>query len=107
MAIQQTKKYKEIKDSLLDQLKRSGLEEKYYLDLVDDYMHFWSTKMKLQADIDERGVAVPYNNGGGQYGVKKNDSVGEHIKVTGQMLTILDKLGIKPEQSCTEEDEPL
>jgi hypothetical protein len=61
-------------------------------------MAFWVIKEQLQEDIDERGVVVTYNNGGGQSGSKKNDSVSEKIKVTVQMSKILDDLGIKPTQ---------
>ena len=39
---------------------------------------------------------VTYDNGGGQKGTKKNDSIDQRIKVNGQMLKILDSLGIKP-----------
>lgn len=85
-----------IKDDLLDQLERSGTVGKYYLDLINDYMSLWKTKTLLQEDIDDRGVSVEYNNGGGQQGFKKNDSVDQMIKVNQQMLKILDYLDIKP-----------
>lgn len=89
---------KEIKADLLDQLERSSTTGKYYIDLVDDYMELYDTKKKLILDIKLRGVSVPYNNGGGQSGYKKNESVDLLIKVNGQMLKILDSLGIKPSQ---------
>lgn len=87
---------KQIKDDLIDQLERSGTVEKYFLDLVDDYMSLWKTKNQLIKDIKDRGVSVKYNNGGGQYGYKKNDSVDQILKVNQQMLKILDYLNIKP-----------
>lgn len=96
-----------IKEDLLDQLARSGIEEKYHVDLIEDYMQFWDAKKKLQADIRKRGVAITYNNGGGQSGVKKNDSVGECIRVNTQMMLILDKLGLKPVTDVSGEDEEL
>jgi phage terminase small subunit len=94
----QTKKYREIKQDLLAQLEKKFISRKHYEDLVEDYMAFWVIKEQLQEDIDERGVVVTYNNGGGQSGSKKNDSVSEKIKVTVQMSKILDDLGIKPTQ---------
>ena len=87
---------KEIKADLLDQLIRNGTAGKYYIDLVDKYMDFWDMENALIDDIRERGVVTTYDNGGGQRGTKKNDSIDQRIKVNAQMLKILDSLGIKP-----------
>lgn len=86
----------EIKEDLLDQLERNGTTGRYYTDLVDKYLDFWDTENALIDDIKKRGVITEYNNGGGQKGKKKNDSIDQRIKVNGQMLKILDSLGIKP-----------
>ena len=86
----------EIQADLLDQLERNGTIGKYYVDLVADYMSLWVTKNLLIADIKKRGVSTRYNHGGGQSGYKKNDSVDQALKVNGQMLKILDSIGIKP-----------
>lgn len=90
------KRRKEIKEDLLDQLARNGTAGKYYVDLVDKYMDFWDMENALIDDIKERGVVVTYDNGGGQRGTKKNDSIDQRIKVSAQMLKILDSLGVKP-----------
>lgn len=97
----------EIKEDLLDQLARNGTTGKYYIDLVDKYMDFWDLENELIADIKKRGAIVEYNNGGGQKGQKKNDSIDQRIKVNAQMLKILDSLGIKPvgDDSGDDEDE--
>lgn len=79
---------------LLDQLERNGTVGSYYTDLVDDYLSLWDTKNKLIADIKARGVAVQ-----GAQGTKKNDSVGELVKLNAQMLKLLDSIGIKPAQA--------
>lgn len=89
-------KVAEIKQDLLDQLERNGSMGKYYLDLVDDYMNLHTTKGKLQADIKNRGVSVKYDNGGGQTGFKKNDSIDQLLKVNQQMIKMLEYLNIKP-----------
>jgi len=91
--------YADIKKDLLDQLDRNGTVGKYYTDLVDDYMDLWVTKNLLIEDIKKRGVTVTYNNGGGQKGRKKNDSVEQLIKVNAQMLKLLSEIGIKPTQT--------
>lgn len=101
MANAKTKKYlesdlfAEIKRDLLDQLDRNGNIASYHTDLVNDYMDLWVTKCLLRDDIQRRGVNIKYNNGGGQTGVRKNDSVEQAIKVNSQMLKILADLGIK------------
>lgn len=88
----------EIKYDLLDQLERNGTCGKYYIDLVEDYMNLWITKNMLIEDIMERGATVTYKNGENQYGTKKNESIDQVLKVSVQMIKILDALGIKPTQ---------
>ena len=97
----------EIKQDLLDQLERNGTTGNHYIDLVNDYIDLWSTKNLLIEDINERGVRTEYNNGGGQMGYKKNDSVDQLLKVNMQMLKLLDNLGIKPAQGGETEDEEM
>ena len=87
--------YEEIQKDLLNQLERNGNTGKYFIDLVKDYMDLWVTKCLLVDDIQRRGVNVKYNNGGGQKGMKKNDSVEQRLKVNAQMLRLLEALGIK------------
>ena len=84
-----------IKESLLEQLRIKGATMDHYTSLVDDYIALWEIKENLIADIKERGVACVWNNGGGQSGVKKNDSVSELVRVNAQMLKILSDLGIR------------
>jgi molybdenum-dependent DNA-binding transcriptional regulator ModE len=93
---EKTKEYRSIKKELLNQLEINGTIAKYYHSLVDTYMRCWADVKKLEADIEERGVVVEYQHGGGQCGMKRNDSIGEKLKVIAQMLKILDSLGIKP-----------
>lgn len=89
-------KEKEMREDLILQLEQKACRYPVYEDLIDDYMNLWKTKNKLQDDIKKRGVQVPYNNGGGQTGVKKNDSVEQQLKVNMQMLKILAYLELKP-----------
>lgn len=84
-----------IKKDLLEQLHKRGATQSYYNSLVDDYLSFYDVKNNLIEDIEERGVAIPWNNGGGQCGVKKNDSVAELTKINAQMLKILSELGLR------------
>lgn len=96
--LMESESYGRIKQDLLDQLERNGTVGKYYTDLVEDYMSFWVDKQLLIEDIRSRGVVVTYNNGGGQSGKKRNDSIADKIKVNAQMLNILSAIGVKPAQ---------
>lgn len=99
--------YVEIKEDLLKQLNANQTHGKYYLNMIEDYMDLWMTKNLLLLDIKTRGVTVRYNNGGGQSGYKKNESVEQVLKVNTQMIKILDSLGIKPSTSGYGEDDEL
>ena len=99
--------FTEIRRDLVEQMEINGTVGKHYLDLVDDYMDMWVTKSFLVEDIQRRGVNVRYDNGGGQKGRKKNDSVEQRLKVNAQMLKLLSELGIKPSQSGGDDDDPL
>lgn len=90
------KQYKEIRKNIIEQLERAGNDKQFYIDLVDDYMDMWATKQLLVEDIKDRGVRVEYDNGGGQKGYKKNDSIEQRLKVNAQMLKILTELKISP-----------
>lgn len=94
--ILRTKRAKNIKENMIDQLQRSGNNNEFYLDLVEDYMDMYATKQLLVEDIKMRGVRVSYDNGGGQKGYKKNESVEQRLKVNAQMLKILSELHLTP-----------
>lgn len=99
--------YDEIKGDLLNQMEMNRTTARFYLDLIEDYMDLWITKNLLLSDIKTRGVTVRYNNGGGQSGIKKNDSVEQVLKVNTQMLRILDSLGLEPSSVSGGEDDEL
>ena len=46
-----TKKYRSIRQDLLDQLERNGTCGEHYTDLVHDYMDLWVEKKLLAEDI--------------------------------------------------------
>lgn len=94
-----------IKADLLSQLKRNGTVTKFYTDLVGDYMEMYDAKNKLAEDIQERGVTVAYYSNNGTVNIKKNESVGEFLKVNAQMIKLLDSMGIVPAPEVEEDDE--
>lgn len=97
---------KTLRDDLINQLRERGLEQKsHYISLIDDYCRLWDVKNLLFEDVKKRGVNVEYNNGGGQKGYKKNDSLSELTKVNGQMLKILSELGLRGADVVAKEEE--
>ena len=84
-----------IKKDLIEQLNKKGAIQQFYISLVDDYLSLWDMKNALIEDIELRGVSVEWNNGGGQKGRKKNDSIAELNKTNAQMLKILSELGLR------------
>lgn len=88
--------FEKIKNDLLSQLELKGLILEHYKNLVDDYMNLWITKELLFKDIQKRGVVVKYDNGGGQKGTKRNESLTDITKISTQMLKILKDLTITP-----------
>ncbi len=100
-----SKDYEELKEELKQQLVTNNNYNKVTKELLDKYVKYTMIEDKLIKDIDDRGVNVEWNNGGGQKGVKRNDSIAESTKVNAQKIKILDKLGIKAPESKGEGDE--
>ena len=105
--LKESEEYQVIRKDLLDQLDRNGIYGKQFKDLVGDYMSLWIVKNLLIDDIKSRGVSIKWNNGGGQSGYKKNDSVGELNKTNAQMLKLLNELGIKATVADSGDDDDL
>lgn len=103
--VKKSKKYKEIHASLMEQLERSGNDVPHYIDMVDDYMALYVSKELCRADVEERGVVVVSTGSMGQVVSKKNDSVEYMIKLNQQMIRLLEKLGIKPENGVPDDEE--
>ena len=47
---------KDVKMSLIRQLELRGMSAEFYMDLVNDYIYYWSLKKKLIADIKNKGL---------------------------------------------------
>lgn len=93
--ITRTKLYRELEHDLRQQLEANGVYGKFFDDMISDYMAMYVTKTLLVEDIQKRGTIVKYNNGGGQEGYKKNESVEMFNKTNAQMLKLLAELGLK------------
>lgn len=95
---------KEIKASLLEQLKAKGKNTKYYLDMVDDYMSYYDLKKRLKIDIKKNGVRYVTYNGNGKKVEKVNESITNLHKTTQTMLKILQDLGLQDPILGSDED---
>lgn len=98
----------EIKESLLEQLRLQNKTSDFYLDLVSDYMDYWSLKKKLITDIRKKGIRYDTVNGDGIKVEKPNESVTNLPKITTAMLKILNDLNLKePLSNSSAEDDYL
>ena len=98
----------EIKESLLEQLRLQNKTSDFYLDLVSDYMDYWSLKKKLITDIRKKGIRYDTVNGNGIKVEKPNESVTNLPKITTAMLKILNDLNLKePLSKSSAEDDYL
>ena len=98
----------EIKESLLEQLRLQNKTYDFYLDLVSDYMDYWSLKKKLITDIRKKGIRYETVNGNGIEVEKPNESVTNLPKITTAMLKILNDLNLKePLSNSSAEDDYL
>ena len=107
MAVQQTKLYKAVRESLVRQLQSRGADVECFVDLVDDYMAFWVIEKKLVADIEARGVTYIDVSSVGVEMQKTNPSIKESVSVHRQMLTILEKLKLSTQDGAGGEDDEL
>lgn len=108
-AAQETKKTKKrlsgkrgkIYNSLKEQLELADNYNDYTEDLLRDYIDMYDTKCMLTQDIEDRGVTLEYDNGGGQKGSKSNPSIDLRNRTNAQMVRLLDALGLKPSKMLT------
>ncbi len=90
--VRRTKAYKELRESMLDNLEARGLVESIYTEQVEQYMEFWAQKKQLQDDIAERGITVYDEKRGMEV---ENRSVSLMVQVARQMQNIYTALGFK------------
>ena len=86
---------KDVKMTLIRQLELRGMSAEFYMDLVNDYIYYWSLKKKLIADIKSKGLRYETVNGNGMTVEKANESVVNLQKTTVTMLKILADLKLK------------
>lgn len=102
--IMKSKKYKEVKKDLLDQLAKVGTDTPVFISMVETYMDFYLTKELCAMDIKRRGIVVPYQNGVLQSGTTDNPSIDKMVKANVQMIKILNSLKINAKSNTVGED---
>ena len=86
---------KQVKESLLEQLRLQNKTGKFYQDLVNDYMEYWKLKKCLIKDIEVKGIRYKVVNGNGIETEKPNESIQNLQKTTVTMLKILSDLNLR------------
>ena len=86
-----TDAYKELRQSMLQNLIERDLDGDVYRDKVHEYMDFWVRRQELRDDIARRGLTVTDDRGR----LMENRSVSLEIQVSRQMLAIFTTLGFK------------
>lgn len=84
-----------VKESLIEQLTLQNKTSDFYMDLVNDYMYYWSLKKEMMTDIENNGLRIKSTSGNGFEIIKPNESVNNLPKITSTMLKILNDLNLK------------
>ena len=106
-AYERRREYRDLRQSMLDNLAARSLDEDVYRDKVQEYMDFWVRRQELRDDIARRGLTVMDDRGR----LSENRSVSLEIQVSRQMLSIFATLGFKEDAlasgSRSEDDDEL
>jgi len=98
---------KNIKSSLLNQLKWKGVNSEHFLDLIEDYISLWGIKNRIIEDIKTRGVMYEDFSSVGIKMMKNNPSVKELVAINKQMLSLLKELELTTKNIAVEDDDDL
>lgn len=85
---------KALRADLTAQLEDKGLNTEHCADLVNRYIELWAIGKELKADIKKRGCKVKKLDSKGQEQIVNNESIDQLLKVTSNMLRILETLGL-------------
>lgn len=92
------KKQDEIKEAILEELKKNSTYCQPFLDRVERYLQLRETALELEFDIKQRGVKHLTTTG-----YKKNDSVAMLVNINKQMDLMLEKLGVSTSKIKTDD----
>lgn len=95
MAKPKKEKYNLIKEDLKDQLIDQNKLGHQYDDLLDHAVYLFELKDKLQDDINNNGIRIKSMTGNGYEKEDDNKSVDKLLKVSAQLMKVLNDLGMK------------
>lgn len=96
---------KQIKESLINQLKMKGADADLFLGLIDDYLFFNLQERKMQADVRKRGFSIETVSAQGKPYIKENPSVKNAVIYNRQKLAIISQLGLTTDGIEESEDD--
>lgn len=92
-------KYIVIKEDLKDQLMDQNKIGSQYDDLLDHAIYLFTLKDSLQEDILAKGLRIKSATGNGYKKEEDNKSVDKLLKVSAQLMKVLNELGLKEPQT--------
>jgi len=95
LAKPKNEKYNLIKEDLKDQLIDQNKLGHQYDDLLDHAVYLFELKDKLQNDINKNGIRIKSMTGNGYEKEEDNKSVDKLLKVSAQLMKVLNDLGLK------------
>ncbi len=98
---------KEIRESLILQLKSRGADVPHFVSLVDDYVFLFSQVQKMKTDIRKNGLTYEAVSAAGKTYEKENPAVKNVVIFNRQMLAILKELDLSTEGMDLQEDDEL
>lgn len=83
---------KDVKDSMIEQLRRTGRATPHNLDMVDRYMELRQMAATLRKDVRQKGIRYTVTNGNGFEVEKDNASVRNLASTVQAMLNLRQKM---------------
>ncbi len=94
----------QVKEDLLQKLDSKGMVDKFYVDLVEDYMVLWDIKSALARECKQRKM-IPWKNGENQQGEKVNPAMKEFRDTNKRMTELLKSLGLEAPSKDDDNDD--
>ena len=102
---ERTKAYRELKDSLVNEMESLGKVAPVYMDQVDEYMALWVQLQAFREDVETRGVAVMDETRGQMV---ENRSASLRLQTSKQMQALRNEmLKVDPSRAAGGEDDEL
>lgn len=101
--MQKKPKKTEVKTDLLQKLEECGMVDKFYVDLVEDYMVLWDMKSALAKECKKKKM-ITWKNGENQQGEKVNPALKEFRETNKRMVELLKSLGLESADKDVNDD---